>query len=97
MTDPKPLVPPDRARCQCEITTTPSPFTMGGDLRKKTERCPAKTSRILTERHAGPDGQTGAMSVCDSCWEVFQRQFAKAGAGSIAENFYIEVLPSAGG
>lgn len=68
----KPLTPVDPERCQVVITTRPSPFTMGGDLSPKRERCEAKATAILTETTPGEDGQCGAMSVCDRCLEVFR-------------------------
>lgn len=72
--DTKPLTPPDRERCQAEITTTPSPFTMGGDLSPTTERCAQKPRHLLTELTPGPDGRCGAMTLCDECLQVFKEQ-----------------------
>lgn len=83
--DTKSLTPPDRERCQCEITTTPSPFTMGGDLRPKTERCSGKASVVITEKVPGDDGQIGAMSLCAHCFGVFQK---RVGLGGV----HVEVL-----
>lgn len=70
--NPKPLTPPSRERCQAEITTTPSPFTMGGDLSPKTERCAQKPRHLLTEIEPGSDGRRGSMSLCDECLKVFK-------------------------
>ncbi len=59
------LIPPDLARCQCEITTR-NPWVMGGPV-KTTIRCDRRPKWIATEKAAGPDGLRGAMSLCDSC------------------------------
>lgn len=90
MSTKKELTPPDRERCQAEITTRPSPWTMGGDLNPKTERCASKATRIVTEKNPGSDGRCGAMSVCDDCFEVLTRNFQ----GRMGQMFFVEVLPA---
>ena len=66
------LIPPDLTRCQAEKPNGQGPFTLGGG--HKMIRCKAEPKVIITERGPGTDGQTGSMSLCGHCLEVFQTQ-----------------------
>lgn len=77
MTAPKPLIPPDPARCQTEITTY-RPFVMGGPVKQVT-RCENAAAYIATEKTPDENGQRGAMSVCRDCKQRLVAQFAQKG------------------
>lgn len=66
------LVPPDRNRCQAEITSY-HPFVMGGQVHR-TERCTNKPVLLVKEKEAGSDGLRGSMTLCQSCYAVFLKQ-----------------------
>lgn len=59
-------------QCQAEKPNGQGPFTLGGG--HAMVRCRALPVVVLTERRKGKDGQRGAMSLCGSCFTVFQRQ-----------------------
>lgn len=67
-----PLTPPDRARCQAEITTH-NPWVMGGPVRQTT-RCSNAPTVVIYEKKKGKDGRKGSMSLCDSCLAVARKQ-----------------------
>ena len=71
--DERKLTPVDLFRCQTEITTTLGPFRLGGPP-KTTTRCTKEPTMVATEINPGEDGLCGSMSVCDSCFEVMQKQ-----------------------
>lgn len=66
------LIPPDRKQCQAEIREGTF-MSLGGSPHRLT-RCKAKPTMIITENQPGRDGQRGSMSLCPSCWVVFQKQ-----------------------
>lgn len=66
-----PLEPVDLARCQAE-TVERTPWALGGTHR--VTRCPNQPSLVATEKHAGKDGQRGAMSLCADCKAVLLKQ-----------------------
>jgi hypothetical protein len=68
----KPLIPPDRVRCQAEKPNGHSFMTLGG--RPGLERCSAKPSWIAKEVHPGKDGRKGSMALCTDCRGVMERQ-----------------------
>lgn len=68
------LEPADLTRCQAEIPNGVNFMTMGGDLKKRHDRCSNEATVIATERSPGEDGETGSMSLCDACLEVFYKQ-----------------------
>jgi hypothetical protein len=71
---PEPLIPPDRHRCQAEISNGVNFMTLGG--RHEMVRCLSKPTVIVTEVVPGPDGRRGSMSLCHPCWA----QLIKLGA-----------------
>ncbi len=67
------LTPPDTRRCQAEKPNGATFMTCGG--RPEMVRCMEKPTMIVTEI-LPPKGsnQCGAMSLCDACKVVFDRQ-----------------------
>lgn len=72
------LTSADVTQCQCEVTTTPGFMQLGGV--KTTERCKNRPTAILHEAEAGPDGQKGSMSVCNSCLTEFEKKVTQGKA-----------------
>lgn len=68
----KPLIPPDTNQCQAEVPNGYTFMTLGG--RPGRDRCRNKPTMIATEVKPGEDGRIGSMSLCDRCFEVFQKQ-----------------------
>lgn len=66
----KPLIPPDRERCQAEHEEG-SFMTLGP---RGMVRCENKPVVIVTEKDPGPDGQCGAMSLCPECLTIFVKR-----------------------
>lgn len=58
------LEPVDKARCQAEQKSG-NAFSLGGAV--KWIRCSKPATCIATEREPGPDGECGAMSLCEEC------------------------------
>ena len=75
---PKPLTPPDYDRCQAEIRQGHGAFMLGPAPRY--ERCKNKPTTIARETRPGPDGQTGAMSLCDTCLVPFRKLMPEGAA-----------------
>ena len=84
--EPNGLTPPDRARCQAEIT--PGSFMTLGP--RTTERCKNKPSCIITENQPGKDGKVGSMSLCEDCLKVFLDRFGDDFA-TVNKKFYVYV------
>ena len=76
--DPKPLTPVDLTRCQAEKPNGATFMSLGG--RPALVRCTNKPALVATEKAPGPDGQVGAMSLCDDCFAVFQKQMPPGAA-----------------
>ena len=68
----KPLVPPDRVRCQAEIREGGSFMQLG---RHAFQRCASAPTVIVRETKPGRDGRRGSMSLCQSCLDVFKERF----------------------
>lgn len=71
----KPLVPPDKKRCQAEVPSGNSFMTLGGRI--GLERCRKKPAYIAHEKKPGADGRQGSMSLCAECAEVFKKQMGE--------------------
>lgn len=68
----KPLVPPDRVRCQAEIQEGGSFMQLG---RHAFQRCESVPIVIVREVNPGRDGRRGSMSLCQSCLDAFKQRF----------------------
>lgn len=65
------LDPPDFARCQ-GMHTTGSPLAIANPVR--WVRCKNKPVVLASENAPGEDGMQGAMTLCNDCLAVFQKQ-----------------------
>ncbi len=70
--NPKPLTPPDKARCQAEVPNGHSFMTLGGSPGRV--RCSNVPTLIAKENQPGKDGRKGSMSLCESCAKVFVQE-----------------------
>jgi hypothetical protein len=66
------LIPPDKKRCQTEITTALGPFRMGGPS-KTIEQCSNAPVVVAKEKKPGPDGKRGSMALCGSCLDELKK------------------------
>lgn len=71
------LIPPDKKRCQTEVTHGPFPFRMGGSLYGSlydVERCKNEPVAVAKEKKPGPDGKRGSMSLCGRCLDDLKKR-----------------------
>ena len=66
------LIPPDRQRCQAEITPAHSFMTLGP--RPPPERCKAAPVVIVKEPPRADGREQGSMSLCADCLIVCKKQ-----------------------
>ena len=78
------LIPPDRERCQAEITTG-NFMTIGG--RREERRCENRPEILVEEKERGPDGKKGSMSLCRSCAIEARKVLAKTATFTIMANW----------
>jgi hypothetical protein len=71
------MIPPDPTRCQATIRAAHGAFVLGPPPR--FERCRNTPVTIAREVAPGPDGEVGAMSLCENCLVQFRKQVGEAG------------------
>lgn len=64
------LTPPDFERCQTEIKEPGGAFAFGI---RKHERCKEPAVYLLKEEEPDKDGLQGEMTVCASCYLIFDQ------------------------
>lgn len=70
--DVKPLEPVDEEQCQAEMSNGVNFMTLGG--RREMVRCKNRPTVIATECRPDEHGRRGAMSLCEKCSLVLQRE-----------------------
>lgn len=72
------LTPVDLKQCQGLSRQPLPPFTMGGDIQGKWQRCDRRPSALAIEAKPGAQGLRGAQSLCRSCAKHCQEKHPEA-------------------